>query len=68
LGSFWPAPGFCSERIHLFAARGLEPVERAPDDDEDLEVVRMQLERALAETEDGKTLLALQLLLRARRA
>jgi ADP-ribose pyrophosphatase len=63
LGSFWPAPGFCSERVFLFAARGLEPAAQALDADEDLEVVRMSPERALRESEDAKTLLAIQRLL-----
>jgi ADP-ribose pyrophosphatase len=63
LTTFLPAPGFCSERIHLFEARELTRVPAHPDADEDLEVVSLSPERVLAETSDGKSLLAAALLL-----
>jgi ADP-ribose pyrophosphatase len=34
LGTFYTAPGFCSERIHLFLARDLRPERRPGDADE----------------------------------
>lgn len=61
--TFYPAPGFASERMHVFEARGLEPGARGLDPDEDLEVLTMTPARILAEVRDGKTLLAAALLL-----
>lgn len=68
LVTFLPAPGFCSERIALFEARGLESaaVAARPDADEELEVVLMRPERVLEVARDGKTLLAAALLLLGR--
>ena len=66
LATFLTAPGFCSERIHLFEARELEPVPRRLDPDEDLEVVVLPPERVLAEARDAKTLLAASWLLLGR--
>lgn len=61
LRSFFPAPGFCSERLDLFLATELEPVPgggRAPDADEEIEVVRRHPGELVAESDDAKTLLA----------
>jgi ADP-ribose pyrophosphatase len=66
LGAFLTAPGFCSEVIHLFEARELDPVPRHLDPDEDLEVVTLPPERVLTEARDAKTLLAASLLLLGR--
>ena len=66
LASFLPAPGFCSERIVLFEARGLEAGEPHPDADEELELLRLPPARVLEVAQDGKTLLAAALLLLAR--
>ena len=63
LTTFYPAPGFASERMHVFEARGLVRGERALDPDEDLEVLTMAPARVLATARDGKTLLAAALLL-----
>lgn len=63
---FLPAPGFCSERIFLFEARGLTPVPAHPDPDEDIEVTSLPPERVLETSTDGKTLLAAALLLLGR--
>lgn len=68
LVTFLPAPGFCSERIVLFEARGLEstahrPDAARPDADEDLEVLSLPAERVLELARDGKTLLAAALIL-----
>jgi ADP-ribose diphosphatase len=64
LGWIWSSPGFCDERIWLFAAHGLEPAAQRLDDDEVLSVVRMPLAAAVAkavggELHDGKSVAAL---------
>jgi ADP-ribose pyrophosphatase len=63
LGELFPAPGFCSEKIHLFAARGLTEVAagRAPmDADEEFEVLRLPLADAIeAVSSDAKSWIAL---------
>jgi ADP-ribose diphosphatase len=67
--AFWTTPGFCRERVHLFYAEGLEPGEPAPDDGEELEVMRVplaELGERLETFEDGKTIVGLCLYLRGR--
>jgi ADP-ribose pyrophosphatase len=67
LAAFWTTPGFCRERMHLFAAEGVERGEAAPEPDEDLEVVRWPVSdigARLHEIEDAKSLLGLLLYLR----
>ncbi len=64
LGPIWTVPGFSDERIHLFAAHDLEPVQRAPEADELIEVHPIELDGALAmvrsgELSDAKSLCAL---------
>jgi ADP-ribose pyrophosphatase len=71
LGEMLTAVGFCDERIHLFLALDLMPVEQALEPDEYIEIVRLPLEKALdlvtsGSIPDGKTQLAL--LLYAQRA
>lgn len=64
--SFFPAPGFCSELLHLFVATGLTAVPgggRPHDDDEELELLRATPAEALQLTRDAKSLLAAALLL-----
>lgn len=63
LGTFWTAPGFASERMHLYLARGLRPVAdyAGPEPDEHLELVRLPWREALArclrgEFRDAKTI------------
>jgi len=71
LAAFWTTPGFCRERMHVFAAEGVERGEAAPEPDEELEVVRWRLaevEERLGEIEDAKTLAGLLLYLRASQA
>jgi len=70
LASFWTTPGFCRERMHLFAAEGVEQGAASPDPDEKLELVRWpisEVETRLHEIEDAKTLVGLLLYLRTRR-
>ena len=64
-----PSPGFVREPVTLFLAEGLEEGERDLDQGEDVELVRLsarELESALAELEDAKTLVGLLLYLRER--
>jgi ADP-ribose pyrophosphatase len=69
LAAFWTTPGFCRERMHLFAAEGVERGEASPAPDEDLELVRWpvsEIEAKLDEIEDAKTLAGLLLYLGTR--
>jgi ADP-ribose pyrophosphatase len=62
----YTSPGFTRERVTLFVATGVAHGGAAPDDDEDVELVRWPLadvERRLGEIEDAKTLAGLLLLL-----
>ena len=66
LAAFWTTPGFCRERMTLFAAEGVVPGEAEPADDEELELVRWPLAEVrdrLGEIEDAKTLAGLLLYL-----
>ncbi len=67
LAAFWTTPGFCRERMTLFAAEGVERGEASPEPDEDLELVRWPVAKIwerLHEIEDAKTLAGLLLYLR----
>jgi ADP-ribose pyrophosphatase len=67
LTSFWTAPGFATELMHLYLATGLRPAhgERlGPDEDERLELERIPWQEAIAaaargEIMDAKSLVAL---------
>lgn len=66
LAAFWTTPGFCRERMTLFAAEGVEPGDAEPEADEELELVRWPLAEVrdrLGEIEDAKTLAGLLLYL-----
>ena len=54
LTSFFVAPGYSSERIHLFLARDLEPAEAEADADEAIEEVLVPLADAVAMVKDGR--------------
>jgi len=57
LASFWTAPGFATELMHLYLATDLEPVEEGrlgPDEDEHLELERVPVADALAMAERGE--------------
>lgn len=54
LGGFYVSPGFCSEFVHVFLASELEAVERRPEPDERLEIVRLPLAEALARVSAGE--------------
>ena len=67
LTSFWTAPGFATELMHLYLATDLQPAETdrlGPDEDERLELERVPWQDAMAAAErgeiaDAKSLVAL---------
>ena len=65
LGIYLPSPAILTEKIHCFLAEDLSFGETHPDDDENLETVRLPLRDAVSlvldgKIQDGKTLFALQ--------
>lgn len=63
--SFYGAPGFCSERVDVFVAKGLSAGEMNLDEDEFLNVKRFSFEEAVSLLEtgqitDAKTIMAIQ--------
>jgi ADP-ribose pyrophosphatase len=72
LADFWTAPGFATERIFLYLATDLSlagPDRLAPDEDEQLELVRIPWREAVAAAEcgeirDAKTLIGISWLAR----
>jgi ADP-ribose pyrophosphatase len=69
LAAFYTTPGFCRERMHLFAAEDVESGEARPEADEELELVRWRVDEVasrLGEIEDAKTLAGLLLFLSTR--
>jgi 8-oxo-dGTP pyrophosphatase MutT (NUDIX family) len=70
LKEFFTSLGFCDERIHIYIARNLSPITEAtePDEDERIEIVPWplaEIDAAIVESEDSKTLIALLWLTRA---
>lgn len=67
---FYTSPGFTDERVDLYEATELSPARADAEEDERIEIVAWpldDLDAAIAECHDSKSLIAL-LLLRARRA
>lgn len=67
--TFFSTPGFCDELVCIYFAEGVVKTERKPQDDEQIEVVRIpvaEVASLLPELEDAKTLAGLLLYLRAR--
>ncbi len=63
-GSFFTAPGFCTEYIHLFLAENLQASRLIPDEDEGIDLAIMSLSDAIqliekGEIIDAKTIIAL---------
>ncbi|MBB1035332.1 NUDIX hydrolase [Dietzia sp. CQ4] len=54
--SIVPSPGFCTERVHVFLARGLREVTRpeAMHEEADMEVARMPFSEAVDAVLDGR--------------
>jgi ADP-ribose pyrophosphatase len=64
LWTFFTAPGFCTELMHLFVAEGLSAGEPAPEENEQIEVRTFEVEEAWSlvtrdEMPDAKTQIAL---------
>ena len=57
VGSFWTAPGFATELMHLYLATDLRPASGdrlGPDEDERLELERLPWREAVAAATDGR--------------
>lgn len=54
LGGFYTAPGFCTEYLYLFLARGLEEAPLDADEDEAIDLVYISLEEAWQWIAEGK--------------
>jgi 8-oxo-dGTP pyrophosphatase MutT (NUDIX family) len=62
IGTFWAAPGYSTELVHVFEASGLSEADPAQlDEDEDIEVERLPLAGALAQLDDAASIAALAL-------
>ena len=62
IGTFWAAPGYSTELVHVFEATGLSKADPADlDDDEDIEVETRPLAGALGELDDAASIAALAL-------
>jgi len=66
LSEFFVSPGFCGEKMWVYLATDLTETKPNPEDDENLEIVRLPLARALemigaGEIEDAKTIIGLTL-------
>ena len=60
LGELYPAPGYCNEILTLYLATGLSFGDTDPDEDEFLQIERIELDKAVnmvlnGEIPDGKT-------------
>lgn len=58
----YPSPGFLTEKVTIFEATGLSPASGTRDDDEEIEIVRLDLseiEQALPGIRDATTVIAL---------
>jgi ADP-ribose pyrophosphatase len=65
LRTIYPSPGFLGEAVTIFAATGLSAATADRDEDEQIEIVRLPLaevDSALSEIVDAKTLVGLMLL------
>jgi ADP-ribose pyrophosphatase len=62
VGTFWAAPGYSTELVHVFEASGLSQADPAElDDDEDIEVERLPLVGALEALDDAASIAAFAL-------
>jgi 8-oxo-dGTP pyrophosphatase MutT (NUDIX family) len=67
--TFFSTPGFCDERVWVYVVERAEQGNVAPEDNEEIEIVRIpvgEIESRLTEIEDAKTLAGLLLYLRER--
>jgi ADP-ribose pyrophosphatase len=66
IAEFYTAPGFCTELMHVYVARGLSPASAEGDADEILRPVRMSIDAALRligskKIRDAKTIAGLMI-------
>jgi ADP-ribose pyrophosphatase len=62
VATFWTAPAYSTELVHVFEASGLTKAEPAKlDDDEDIELERLPLASALGALDDAASIAALAL-------
>ncbi len=54
MGVLYPSPGYCSEILHMYLARGIDFGKQCLDEDEFLDVVRLPLEKAVQMVMDGQ--------------
>ena len=54
LSFFYTSPGFSTEYMYLYLATDLKPAKRDPDDDEDIELVRIPLKKAYGLVTSGE--------------
>jgi len=64
LGPMFSSPGFCDEVIHLFLAENLSESVPNPDEDEFLDIIKMNFDEAYkavisGELKDGKTVIGI---------
>lgn len=64
IATYYSAPGFCTEKMYLYLATGLEPQAGEADFDEKIEVVKLPLPKALelvqkGEIKDGKSIIGI---------
>lgn len=72
IGMFFTSPGISTEKMHVFVAGDLKPGDRRPEDDELIQVMKVDFNKLLAmvgsgEIKDGKTIAALMLFLASKR-
>jgi ADP-ribose pyrophosphatase len=70
LKRFYTSPGFAAEEVTVFLATGLERVEHEPDPEERIEIIAWplaELDRAIDECADSKSLIGLLMLRGLRR-
>ncbi len=54
VAEFYTAPGFCTEKMHLFRATGLSPASAHQDEDEVIRALRVPFKKALSMARTGK--------------
>jgi len=54
ISEFYTAPGFCTELMHVYVARGLSPASADGDADEIIEPLRVPIRKALKYVREGK--------------
>ncbi|MGI8864311.1 MAG: NUDIX hydrolase [Solirubrobacteraceae bacterium] len=66
VGSFWAAPAYSNERVHVFEARDLFPAEGQSDDDEEIVVRSRPIAEMPADLSDATSIAAWALWARRR--